>query len=50
MMDISPKRLRDWRAALPGARSIAYPSDMSQSLRAVRLAPQPLVTLLRGVQ
>ncbi|MBC9073076.1 hypothetical protein IAI53_13955 [Thauera sp. CAU 1555] len=37
--------LRGPLAALRGARSLAYPSEMSRSLRAARLATDPLATI-----
>ncbi|MBR0565607.1 hypothetical protein J5J83_05685 [Azoarcus sp. L1K30] len=36
--------LRGPMAALGGARFLAYPNDMSRSLRAARLALDPLAT------
>ncbi len=33
-----------------GTRSVAYQTDMSPSLRAVRLALAPLATIFRGAQ
>lgn len=40
--------LRDSIAALRGARSLTYLYGMSQLLRAVRLALEPLITVLHG--
>lgn len=37
-------------AALRGAHSLAYPVGMSRSLRSVRLALEPLATVLRGAR
>jgi len=42
--------LRDPVAVLGGARCLAYPLDMSRSLRSVRLALGPLATVFRGAQ
>jgi hypothetical protein len=49
LKDTSKNLLRELIAALLGTRSIAYLIDMSQSLRSVRLALNPLATVFRGV-
>lgn len=50
MRKASNNLLRDSTAALRGAHSIAYLRGMSQSLRATRLAFEPLATVLGGFQ
>jgi hypothetical protein len=49
-MRTSANLLRDSIAALCGARSVACQSDMSLSLRALRLALDPLATVCKDSQ
>jgi len=49
-MNATIKLLRNSSAALRGARSVAYPSGMSQSLRAARLASELLATVTGDVR
>jgi hypothetical protein len=49
-METSNNLLRDSIAALRGAHSSPIRFDMSRSLRSVRLALEPLATVLGGFQ